>query len=96
MEIDSFFGRAEELRRLQAHLDSVVAGQARLLSVRGRRQVGKSRLVTEFVRRSGLPQLFVTGSRQTSVERDLASFAEDARLDCTLPGADLLTEATFA
>jgi predicted ATPase len=58
-----FAGRGEELSRLEAHLRAVTEGHARLLSVRGRRQVGKSRLVSEFVRRSGLPQLFVTGAR---------------------------------
>jgi AAA+ ATPase superfamily predicted ATPase len=90
-----FIGRGQELAVLQRHLRVVEDGEARLVSVRGRRQVGKSRLVSEFVSRSGLPQLFVTGSRQASLAGDLESFRQDASLNCTLPGADLLAGATF-
>lgn len=90
-----FVGRGDDLARLGRHLRVVAAGEARLLSVRGRRQAGKSRLVSEFVRRSGLPQLFVTGARQATLRRDLEGFVEDARLDCTLPGAELLAGGTF-
>jgi AAA+ ATPase superfamily predicted ATPase len=95
MTASGFVGRREELSRLAAHLQAVTEGHARLLSVRGRRQAGKSRLVSEFVRRSGLPQLFVTGARQATLAGDLAGFVEDARLDCTLPGAELLTDGMF-
>ena len=63
-----FIGRSQELAVLQRHLKAVEDGEARLVSVRGRRQVGKSRLVSEFVSRSGFPQLFVTGSRQAGLE----------------------------
>ena len=91
-----FVGRAEELNRLERHLQTVRGGEARLVSVRGRRQVGKSRLVSEFVARSGLPQLFVTGSRQASLAGDLESFRQDAGLNCTLPGSDLLADTSFA
>ena len=52
------------MARLQRHLDAVTSdGQGRLVSIRGRRQAGKSRLVTEFADRTGLPQLFFTGAR---------------------------------
>ncbi|SBW26560.1 ATPase [Candidatus Protofrankia californiensis] len=88
-------GRAEELARLDAHLAAVRGGRGRLVSVRGRRQAGKSRLISEFVRRTGLPQMFVTGARQATLQRDLDGFVEDARLDCTLPGADGLTAGGF-
>jgi hypothetical protein len=91
-----FVGRSQELAVLQRHLRAVEDGEARLVSVRGRRQVGKSRLVSEFVSRSGLPQLFVTGSRQASLAGDLESFRQDASLNCTLPGVDLLAEGTFS
>ncbi|WP_322780532.1 ATP-binding protein [Frankia sp. Cas4] len=90
-----FVGRAEEMARLTRHLSAVMGGDARLLSVRGRRQAGKSRLVSEFVQRSGLPRLFVTGARQATMQRDLDGFVEDARLECTLPGADLLMGGTY-
>jgi AAA+ ATPase superfamily predicted ATPase len=93
--VSEFVGRTDELTRLDRHLQAVRAGEPRLLSVRGRRQVGKSRLISEFVARSGLPQLFVTGSRQASLAGDLESFRQDAVLNCTLPGADLLTASPF-
>ncbi len=90
-----FTGRSEELAALERHLTAVRQGEARLLSVRGRRQVGKSRLVSEFVSRTGLPQLFITGSRQASLADDLESFRADAALNSTLPGSALLSGTTF-
>lgn len=90
-----FVGRAEELARLERQLTAVREGEARLVSVRGRRQVGKSRLVSTFVERSGLPQLFVTGSRQATLTADLESFRQDVMLNCTLPGVELLAAGGY-
>ncbi len=82
-----FVGRRAELARLRAHLDAVMrTGSGRLLSVRGRRQVGKSRLLSEFVARSRLPALYSTATRQATVEADLAAFAADVAERSTLPG----------
>lgn len=39
-----------------------------MLALRGRRQVGKSRLIEEFVRRSGARHVFYTASRQSGPE----------------------------
>ncbi|MGH8906999.1 MAG: ATP-binding protein [Egibacteraceae bacterium] len=92
----AFVGRRADLERLKRHLDAVLAaGRGRLLSVRGRRQAGKSRLVTEFVRRSGLPQLFFTASRQPSPRADLDRFTADVARESTLPGAALFSGVTF-
>ena len=92
-----FIGRRQDLARLQGHLDAVVAdGRGRLLSVRGRRQAGKSRLVTEFVERSGLPHLFFTGSRQASVRQDLQRFVADVARESTLPGAGAFSGVTVS
>ncbi len=91
-----FIGRLDELGRLERHLHAVREGEARLLSVRGRRQVGKSRLVSTFVERTGLPQLFVTGSRQATLAADLESFRQDALLNCTLPGTELLATGGYS
>jgi len=86
----SFVGRKTEMARLQRHLDAVRAdGQGRLLSIRGRRQAGKSRLVTEFVDRSALPQLFFTASHRASQAEELARFTVTAASQSTLPGAGL-------
>ncbi len=91
----AFVGRQQELRRLQRHLDAVVNdGVGRLLSVRGRRQAGKSRLVTEFADRSGLPQLFFTATRRASPGEELARLAQAARYS-TLSGAHLFEGITL-
>jgi uncharacterized protein len=84
-----FIGRDRDMGRLQRHLDTVTEdGQGRLLSIRGRRQVGKSRLVTEFADRTGLPQLFFTGARLAQARAELARFVREAA-SSSLPGAGL-------
>jgi uncharacterized protein len=88
--VSDFVGRKRELVQLNSHLSGVVQGQSRLLAIRGRRQVGKSRLITEFVRRAGMPQFFVTGSLQATAREDLALLVEESIRTSTLPGRDLL------
>lgn len=91
-----FVGRRQELDHLQRHLTAVVdSGGGRLLSVRGRRQAGKSRLVTEFVDRTALPQLFFTASRLATAREELARFAVDAARRSTLPGRRLFEDVAF-
>ncbi len=51
------------------------AGRGRLITVRGRRRVGKSWLVEEFIERSKAPHVFFAASRQTP-ERELGKFAD--------------------
>ena len=90
----SFIGRRDELARLGRYLDDVRSdGQGRLLVVRGRRQVGKSRLVTEFCAHAGVPVLFSTASRQGSARDDLDRFAADVARESDLPGAELFIDA---
>ena len=82
-----FIGRHRDMQRLWRHLDAVTAdGHGRLLSIRGRRQAGKSRLVTEFADRTGLPQLFFTASRLASPREELGRLAAEAARS-SLPGA---------
>lgn len=91
----AFVGRQQDLERLQRHLNAVIDdGVGRLLSVRGRRQAGKSRLVTEFADRSGLAQLFFTATRLASPDEELARLAQAARRS-TLPGAHLFDGITL-
>lgn len=61
--MSGFVGRKRELARLAETLDAVRTGGARFLSLRGRRQVGKSRLVEEFIERSGARAVFYVASR---------------------------------
>lgn len=64
---------------LRGLLKEARSGQGVLVSMRGRRQVGKSRLVSEFVEQTGLPAVFFSASRQPATV-ELAFFAEAARL----------------
>ncbi len=73
-----FVGRNDQLALLGEELERVRAGPGRpgrMLALRGRRQVGKSTLVEEFIQRSGVPAVFYVASRQAA-ERELELFGE--------------------
>lgn len=73
-----FVGRHADLGRLTAALDRLSrSGAGQMLAVRGRRQVGKSRLVTEFVERSGLPYLYYTALKGGSPRQQMARLRQD-------------------
>ena len=56
-----FYGRAAALHDLHTHVAAIRAsGRGRLVTVEGSRQVGKSRLLTEFTERARLPYLYYT------------------------------------
>lgn len=83
-----FVGRIRELGRLQRHLDRVRdSGQGTFVGVRGRRQVGKSTLLEEFITRTRTPSLFFTASRGAGPDRELAEFARLAMESATEFGA---------
>lgn len=85
----SFVGRDRDLRRLGDHYREVAASAtARFISLRGRRRVGKSTLIEEFLRQSGLPHVFFAASRQ-SLARELELFVEE------LAGSDLAAGETI-
>ncbi|MFC4057920.1 ATP-binding protein [Planomonospora corallina] len=89
----AFIGRQYELSRLQRLLDKVAAGgragrPGRAVLLRGRRGVGKSRLVEELARRSAVPCLFHSVSAGTRAEQVAALLEEGAASE--LPGARLL------
>ncbi|MDN5854128.1 MAG: ATP-binding protein, partial [Actinomycetia bacterium] len=75
----AFVGRAEQLHQLGTLLarvesdDDAKPGKAVL--IRGRRRVGKSRLVEEFVDRAGVPHVFFTASGRPPRE-ELRLFGE--------------------
>jgi len=89
--VDGFVGRRAELELLEELLAPVRSGgrsgrPGRAVLIRGRRRVGKSRLVEEFLERTGLPHVFFTavgGSR----EEDLAGLATELAAS-SLPDAD--------
>ncbi len=73
-------GRRDYMATLAAELERVrQTGGGRFISMRGRRRVGKSRLVDQFLRqevRPPVPYVFFTASRQP-LPRELEMFAED-------------------
>jgi len=80
-------GRGVELTKLDGHLDRVrKSGSGQMLALRGRRQIGKSRLVEEFIGRSGLKAVFYTASRQSAAE-ELRSFSEQIAASATAGAA---------
>ena len=96
MEVGSFVGRQEQLRQLDRQLALVRAGGAdrpgKALLVRGRRRVGKSRLVEEFIDRSGVPSVYFTASMQRPNE-ELRLFTAEVAAS-SMPGAETFREVT--
>jgi AAA+ ATPase superfamily predicted ATPase len=89
--MDSFIGRDRELGLLAAALERVRAGglggrPGRAILIRGRRRVGKSRLVEEFAERAGVPYLFYTAEGQATASADIGLFVQ-ALAESALPGA---------
>lgn len=90
----AFVGRHRELRLLTSELERVAVGDdrpGRCLLVRGRRRVGKSRLVEQFVERAGVASLYFTAAGSPAVDEVRRLCADVA--ESTLPGRDLLVGA---
>jgi AAA+ ATPase superfamily predicted ATPase len=84
-----FFGRQSELARLGRWYTAVEQGggqPGQCLIIRGRRRVGKSRLIEEFVRRLDAPSVFFTASN-LSASQELHNFTQ-AVLASDLPDAE--------
>ncbi|WP_369030139.1 ATP-binding protein [Streptomyces adonidis] len=91
-----FVGRTRELETLNRELSKVAAGAGgerpgRCLMLRGRRRVGKSRLVERFAERSGAPFVFYAATG-ASPQIDLDRLGRDAQAS-NLPLAGLLASA---
>ncbi len=88
-----FIGRGRELRVLDRALDSVRSGSGRpgkCVMLRGRRRVGKSSLVEEFLQRAEVPYVFFTASGGPP-EAELAEL-RDTVATSTLPDRALFAE----
>lgn len=73
-----FVGRTKDLQALEAAMADVTAsGSGRMLSVRGRRQVGKSRLITEFVERRTEPYVYFTAIKKATPNQQLTALREE-------------------
>ena len=94
-----FVGRHRELDTLSDELTRVRKTEGddrpgRCLLIRGRRRVGKSRLIETFADRAEVPFLYFTAAG-ASTEADLAQFRQNA-IESTLPGGELLAAANPA
>lgn len=70
-----FVGRKSELALLDKRLARVAAsGAGNALVIRGRRQVGKSRLAQEFCDRAGVPYLFYAATKGASPVEAITEF----------------------
>ncbi|GHJ45223.1 hypothetical protein Cs7R123_25650 [Catellatospora sp. TT07R-123] len=77
---EAFVGRTAELGYLGKRLDRIRSNGAGVaVALRGRRQVGKSRLVQEFCDRAGVPYLFHTAVKGSSQIEALAAFSAELR-----------------
>lgn len=75
-----FVGRKAELAILTRRLERVRAsGTGTALVIRGRRQVGKSRLAQEFCDQSGVPYLYYAATKGASPVEAVAGFYEELR-----------------
>ena len=82
--MDGFVGRKRELGKLGALLGRVADGGRTgrpgvAVLMRGRRRVGKSRLVEEFVTRAGIPHVYFTAAAQPAAELELRQFSAAVR-----------------
>ncbi len=90
-----FVGRADLLARIDREWAAVrEEGEGRMITIRGRRRVGKTWLVEEFIERAAPPSVFFAASRQTE-DRELALFAQ-ALAQSSLPSKDHAAGVTFA
>jgi len=96
--MSAFIGREAQLQRLDALLSRVTADEetkpGRAVLIRGRRRVGKSRLVEEFVERAGIPYVFYTASGRSTAE-ELHLFADEVA-GSNLPGAEVFRDVQVA
>jgi len=73
-----FVGRSKLLRNLEGWYREVAGERCgRMLVMRGRRQVGKSRLVTEFLTRVGAAHVFFTALKNAAPARQMEAFRRE-------------------
>ncbi|HWE91012.1 MAG TPA: ATP-binding protein, partial [Pseudonocardiaceae bacterium] len=78
-----FVGRSRELALLRKRLGRIAtSGSGTAVAIRGRRQVGKSRLVQEFCDRAEVPYLFFTATKGASAVQSVAEFFASLRDSC--------------
>jgi hypothetical protein len=81
----NFIGRATELAILSKRLERAASSRSGVaVTIRGRRQVGKSRLVQEFCDQSGVRYCFFTATKGASPAEEVGAFCRELR-ESSLP-----------
>ena len=94
---NGFVGRNSELALLDKRLAGIAAGgPGTALVIRGRRQVGKSRLAQEFCDRAGVPYLFYTATKGASPVEAIAEFLDELRTSSVPRDASLVPAGSGA
>ncbi|KUO21245.1 AAA family ATPase [Streptomyces dysideae] len=89
-----FVGRQTELALLQKRLDRVTSdGNGLAVAIRGRRQVGKSRLVQEFCDRARRPYVFFTATKGASPLEGIADLMTELRESSLPPDLELVPKS---
>lgn len=93
MPAKPFYGRERELATFMDELRAVTSsGSGRLIALRGRRQVGKSRLLEHFAAKSGVAYGTIAGMKGAPVEVQMRRAVEAlSSAEHPLPGLDALT-----
>jgi uncharacterized protein len=90
----AFTGRQHELDALLSELDAVkTSGEGRFVWLRGRRRVGKSRLVQELCNRSNVPYAFYQAPRRERAEA-LSAFTKSIAAS-SLPSAEAFEGVSY-
>jgi uncharacterized protein len=96
MNRSDFAGRRAQLALLSADLAEVASSQSgRFAMIRGRRQVGKSRLIEEFTERSKAATIFFTATKGRDSTLELREFT-DLMKHPTIDSQGTLTDTEFA
>jgi len=91
----SFVGRRVELALLDKRLERVAtSGAGAAVAIRGRRQVGKSRLVQEFCDRVGAPYLFFSATKGASATEAVIEFLTALRESGLVANPELVPAST--
>lgn len=91
----TFVGRSDLLARLERELASAREdGEGRMVTIRGRRRVGKTWLVEEFIDRVKPPHVFFFAASRQTEERELALFRR-ALATSSLPSRSQAESVTF-
>lgn len=92
----TFVGRGDEFAMLDQRLARVEErGRGELITLRGRRQVGKSTLLEVFLDRSDVPSCFFAAVRGAEPEQELIRFG-DAIAESSLEAASAFEGLSFA